>query len=283
MSQQISKKSIPLRGITISIEDVKRIVERLIPEVQIEGYREVESILSAIPNDLEQLEQLDFQREQACQITITIFGRDGESLFGYGIEPFESPNIPDSIQSVYMTNSTAYHAITGRNPTNSFELLLDFSTPPLIDNNNPVSDPTPNTSMLTVQGDRDSWVASIQQLIMNLLEKRSNRRRLLHIAHIYDLGLLLLGLPSAIYLCWRLANFVEINLGSLNSFLAVAAYIYIVLFVLFIYRVFFGYTRWAFPTVELKENADKSRIHRKLWGWSILTLALSGLYDLLIW
>ena len=39
----------------------------------------------------------------------------------------------------------------------------------------------------------------------------------MHGAFVYDIGLLLFGLPAAIYLCWRLSEFVEDNLGVINA------------------------------------------------------------------
>ena len=177
---------------------------------------------------------------------VTISGRDGENLFGYGTEPFDSPNIPEPINHIYISNIAAFQTVEGRNPLNNFTLIFDFSTPQLVDNNNPVSNPIPNSSNLTVAGDRDAWVASIQQAVTDILGKRSNRRSFMHATFVYDVGLVLLGLPAAIYLCWRLSDFVEVNLGVLSPFIAAAAYIYIAFFVLNVYRVLFGYTKWPF-------------------------------------
>jgi hypothetical protein len=34
---------------------------------------------------------------------------------------------------------------------------------------------------------------------------------------------------------------------------------------LWFYRTLFGYTKWAYPTVELQDEADQSRKHRRFW------------------
>ena len=281
MDIQILKKAIPLRGINMSIQDVRRIVERLLTHVEEEGHREINRVLDSGYHDQENRMQLDLDRERAFRITVTIYGRDGESLFGYGTEPFDSPNIPTPIESIYISNSSAYQNVTGRNPLNNFTLHLDFSTPPLVDNNNPVSNPTPNFSNLTVEGDREAWVASVYQAVMEVLGKKSNGRSFMHAAFVYDIGLGLLGLPIAIYLCWRFSNFVEAYLGILSPFIAATAYIYVVFLVLYIYRILFGYTKWAFPAVELTDNQNRSKVHRRFWFGILISLLASAIYDLL--
>ena len=281
MVVQVTKKMIPLRGISMNIQDMRRIVELLLPHVEEEGHREVARLLNRGPNNQEHSEQLNLERERAFQISVTIYGRDGESLFGYGTDPFDSPNIPTPIESIFITNNTAYQTVTDRNPLNNFSLNLDFSTPPLVDNNNPVSNPTPNFSNLTVEGDRDAWVASIYQAVMGVLSKKSNGRSFMHAAFVYDIALGILGLPVAIYLCWRISGFVQAYLGVLNPFIAAAAYIYVFFLVLNLYRVLFGYTKWAFPTVELTDNENRSKTHRKVLGAILLSLIGSAIYDLL--
>lgn len=247
MTLQFTKKTIPLRAVSVGLGDVKRIVERLIPHVKEEGHRTVAALLEKQPtSDSEYRDRLEAEREQAFRITVTIDGVegvDGESLFGEGTEPFDSPNIPEPIASVYISNNAAFDQVAGRNPLNSFVLQLDFSTPPLVDANNPVSNPTQNFSELTVEGDRDSWVASIQEAVMGVLSKKSNGRRFMHGAFVYDIGLVLVGFPVAIYIFWRLAEVVEANLGVHSQFISAVAYIYIVIFVLNAYRVLFGYTK----------------------------------------
>ena len=180
MALQVTKKITPLRGLSISVEDVRRIVEKVQRQVEEERKREAARLLESGPNDQAHREQIEADCQRAFQITVMIFGRDGESLSSYGTELFDSPDIPEPIDSIYISNSAAYQSVAGHDPLNKFVLNLDFSTPPLVDNNNPVSNPTPNFSNLTVEGDRDAWVASIQQAVIGILDKKSNRRNFMH-------------------------------------------------------------------------------------------------------
>ncbi len=282
MAIEVTKKTIPLKGISISIKDVRRIVERLLPHVEEEGDREVASLLQNDPaNTVKKRVQIDAIRTDAFRIAVTITGKDGETLFGYGTELFDSPNIPEPIESIYISNNAAYYNVFRRNPLNSFILNLDFLKPPLIDNSNPVSAQTPNFSTLTVEGIRGSWVASIKQAVMDILEKKSNKRAFIHAASIYDIGVLILGLPVAIYLCWRFASIIENELGTLSPFLAAAAYVYIVFMILNAFKILFGYTKWAFPIVELTNNESRSEVHRKAWYGIILSIIAGILSDLI--
>ena len=280
MALQVTKKTTPLRGLSITVDDVRRIVEKLQRQVEEERKREVARLLENEPNDQAHREQIEANCLQAFQINVTIYGTDGESLSGYGTELFDSPDIAEPIDSIYISNSAAFQSVTGHDPLNKFTLNLDFSTPPLVDNNNPVSNPTPNFSNLTVEGDQDAWIASIREAVIGILDKKSNRRSFMHGAFVYDIGLVLLGFPAAIYMCWRCSDFVEVKLGVLSPFISTAAYIYIVFFVLSVYRVLFGYTKWAFPTVELTDNKSGSKTHRKFWVGIVLSLLASAIYDL---
>ena len=126
MTIEITRKEIPIKGISATLDDVRKLVERLVPHVDAEGDREVAPLLLDADVHSHRHEELLAYRERAFQVTVTVAGRDGESLFGHGTEPFSSPNIPDPINSIFVTNNTAYQSVTGRNPLNSFVLQFDF-------------------------------------------------------------------------------------------------------------------------------------------------------------
>ena len=274
-------KTIPLRGLCISLNDVIHIVKRLMQHVDEQGVHELSQVLNSNSVSPNRQDELEFQREQAFRIMVTISGRDGVSLIGDGIESLQSPNIPEPINSIYISNCAHYQTVIGRDPLNKFTLYLDFSKPPLVDHNNLPSYPTPNGSNLTIEGDRDAWVALIQQDVLDVLNKRLNKRSIFHAAHIYDIGVAFIGLPSALYLCWRFSGFIETNLGTLSSFLSAAAYVYTVYITLNIYRLLFGYAKWAFPVVELISSESKSKRHRHAWFVLILGIVGTAIYDLL--
>jgi hypothetical protein len=280
MSHQFTKKLIPLRSIAVDMDDLRRIFERLSHQLNEEADRQTKNLTR--PEDeteIEFAERIANARKNAFRITVTISGNDGDELFGDTVELFSSPNLPDAIRSIYMTNVVAYKGQTGSNPPNGFSLTFDFQKPPLIDNNNPVSNPTANGSNLIVDGDRDSWVASVSEAVMGVLSKRKNKRTFLHAAFVYDAGMMILGLPLGLYLCWQMSNIIDVNLGKHSVFLTSVAYVYIVLMGIWTYRILFGYTKWAFPVVEMKENEARSVRHRYIWSTIVFGVLGNAVYE----
>ena len=79
---------------------------------------------------------------------------------------------------------------------------------------------------------------------MDILDKRKNGRNFVHAAFVYDVGLLVFGIPLGLYLCWRLSDFIGLQLGTRSPFLSGVGYVYLMLVGISLYRILFGYTRW---------------------------------------
>lgn len=208
-------KKIPIKSISVSLDDIRRIFERLHAHVMDEGTREISALKK--PEDKPQ-EQFDAEmadlKSRAFRITVTVGGRDGGSLFGDDGGIFSSPNLPDQIAFIFMTNVVAYEGVASQKPSNQFSLYLDFSKPPLIDVNTFVSSPTPNSSNLEIEGDNDAWVAAIFEAVDGILRNRRTRRSLVHKGFAYDVGVFILGLPFAFWLCAKLSTYVTSNFGG---------------------------------------------------------------------
>ena len=159
MSHKYINKFIPLRSISVTLADIEKMFERLKVYLNDEADRQIKA--TSLPQgktESEFADEMNLARTRAFRITVTIKGADGTDLFGDTVEIFNSSNIPESISSIYMTNVTAYQGHTGRRPPNNFALFLDFSKPALVDNNNPISNPTENGSNIIIEGELDSWV-----------------------------------------------------------------------------------------------------------------------------
>jgi len=281
MAERFITKRIPIGAVTVSLADVKKIFERLSKHLGEEADRQTKDLIKPLDQGQEEFdEHVAEARKNAFRITVTVAGSDGQDLYGDTLALFHSPNLPDEISRIYMTNVVAYEGHTRRRPPNAFSMLLDFSKPPLIDNDNPVSNPTPNNSNVSVEGASETWVASIVDATMGILGKRNNGRKLLHAAFIYDFGLMLLGLPLGLYVCLRLSSLVEASLGSVHPFLSAVAYVYLMLVGLWLYRILFGYTKWAFPTVELSDTKSRSQNHRAFWYTIVTGLVSAAIFEI---
>ena len=210
MATELPRKVLPLRSLNLSLADVGRIFDRLSRQVEEQAEGDIQKLHKTEDQDEDAFTaNINNIKENEFRISITITGQDWSSLFGYSSDLFRSPSLPDRVVSIYMSNMAAYHAFAGHDPQNRFQLNLDFSKPPLIDTINPVSAPTPNVSSLSIEGDRDAWLAVIQEAVVGVIENRRNRRTWLHRALIYDYGLFFLGAPAALYACWRVSGPIE--------------------------------------------------------------------------
>lgn len=276
------KRYIPLKGYTISIKDAKRIYQLLSAYVTAEGASDVEAFTKP-PNMTDQDFAAEKQRwlSNAYKITVTINGIDESSLYEDHEGIFDSPNLPSRIANIFMTNVTAFEGTTRMKPANSFQLNIDFSKPPLLDGNNLVSSPTPNFSHVTIEGTKDSWLATIADKVTGVVGPKKNRRRFLHAPFVYDFGLMVFGVPAGLYLCWKSSGFVYESFSSMHGVVTAAAYIYLFFLALWGYRIMFGYAKWAFPIVELEEEKSASAQHRIFWLAIVLGVLGNFAYDVL--
>jgi hypothetical protein len=118
----------------LSLSDIRSIFERLKQLVD----READQRINALekPQDLtddQWTERKRVIRQEAFRVTITIAGQGAEELFGDSAQLFDSPNCPEDIRHVYLTNVTAFESFTRQRPLNAFTLYLDFSKPALMD------------------------------------------------------------------------------------------------------------------------------------------------------
>ena len=279
MPVHLPRKVIPISATKLALDDIVTIYERLVLQVTEQAEREIANLTKSTNQTDDEFAAYKVRaRENAFKITVTISGRNGESLFGEDASIFRSPNRPEKIRGIFLTNVTSYQTFATVRPVNSFELNFDFSKPPLLDANSSLSAPTKNLSNLTVQGDRESWVAAISDAVMAMVGARKTHSFWIHRAFAYDFGLWLLAFPFAFYLCWKAYPVISRFLTPVHNVVSGAAYVYLVVITVWAYRCLFGYTKWAFPTVELADNHDAAVTHRTIWG-----LIIVGLITNLIW
>jgi hypothetical protein len=132
---------------------------------------------------------------------------------------------------------------------------------------------------LAIEGVTDAWLATIADRVLGVLKGRKNKRDFLHRAFVYDAGMMLFGVPAGLYLCWKAAP--SINACLTHGFSSGAAYVYVIFVVLWIYRILFGYTKWAFPTMEIEEDKAVSARHRRWWYAILAGLVSALIYDVL--
>ena len=264
-------KELPIQSTTILVEDLPKIYKRLLGHVNEEANLVIADLTNITNQTDDEFESFkENARVKAFKITVTIKTAGGTILFGDDASLFDSDSLPDNISMIYMTNRTAFTRFAESEPLNYFELWLDFTKAPLLDARNPVSHPTSNDSRLHIVGSRDSWVASIEYAIFDFLKTRHNRRGWLHRGHVYDIGLLLVGLPFAFHICYRLWPYIENYVEPIHNIVSGAMYVYFVFCSLWIYRFIFEYIRWIFPNVELLDVSSAPVKHRFILSMILL-------------
>jgi hypothetical protein len=278
MSSLPTRKQVVYGSISFSLQGIRSMMADLSMIVGEQGELE----LSQTRRREDQTEE-DYQvfvesaRRDIFKVLTTVSYADGSSLVTSDPADVQIGDDGLFISSIFMSNRVPYKSNVGVEPEHVFELFLDFRQPRLIDPGEYVSSPTSNETNLNVSGRRPAWRSAIEDMVRKRIKKRRTIRTYLHAGFVYDLGMMLFGMPAAFYFCWLLSSWIEKQLGSVHPVVSATAYIYVGLCILWIYRIFFSYTKWAFPLVEITDQATKPAAHRKIW-WLIVTIVFGKLF-----
>ncbi|QIO58867.1 hypothetical protein [Rhizobium leguminosarum] len=253
-------------SVKVTLDQLKRLWRDLDSEVQ--EQRKIEQHNADVHIKAGETDAaLDATFRVACIVTRSDNHRD---IF-YTDDELVLPPEGTLISFVVFTNVIPYkEAMNGAEPYHQFEVLLDFTQPGLLDASTQLSEPTANPSGFLIGGSRSGWRAGIESAVKKRIKERNRLWSWFHLQFIYDLFLLLLGMPFALYLCWRLAPAVDRLFGGASPVVIGGAYVYIGFVSIWLYRVAFSYTRWAFPKVELADQNNPSKKHRFVIGGLLL-------------
>lgn len=219
--------------------------------------------------------------KEAFKPQVTVVGVGGEEIYGSIVDAFNSPNFPDQINTFYINSETTLRAIYKWYPHNAFEMFLDFRKPGLFDFSLMPSQPTPNASHFTVTGDDVTWVNGVFSEVLKFIEKKPSALKLIHKHTIYDFLLWIFGFPFGFWAAYKSSNFISGFFGRFSIFVQNAAYVYVFLASLFLFRILFHYARWIYPMVDYKSQRDKSKKHRFILGVIFSGLIVATLYDVI--
>ncbi len=275
MADTYFAETVPLPSTSLSIDDLKQLAEKLQAKAMEAAKLQIgpESFQDA-DSEMSYSELLDTSRN-LFEITIHARVRDEPAITGRGTSVFDRAELHHDLESLEIECRIAFQrALTsGNEPLNWFSLFFDFTKPPVLDWRNPVSNPTPNNSNLTIKGTDHSWVSGVKAEVNKVLNRNRNKRSWLHAPFMYDLGLFAVGLPSVFFALWLISPAVDSLVGGQNTVFLVALYVYFFLIALNVYRVAFFSIRWALPKVEI---SDQVTIPQKLGRWIIAALSIVG-------
>ncbi len=214
------------------------------------------------------------------QLKVTVRGTDDERIYGTIPDVFNSPRFPDQVKTLHINSESELRNLYNWFPRNRFELLLDFTKPELFNLSLLSSRATPNASNINVAGLDSTWVSGVYGEIANFIEKNRTRRRFFHRHSVYDLLLLLVGLPFAFWMVYKSSGLINRMFGGLSVFVQNGAYGCLFFLMLNVFKILFDYARWIFPIVEYKSLTDTVRKHRYILGCLIIAVFGNFLYDL---
>src|SRR5690606_23816708 len=137
-----------------------------------------------------------------------------------------------------------FHTLaTQREPLDRASVIFDFSRPPLIDLSNVSGAPPPNRSAYFVIGANSTWVAAVHDTIRKAVSTRGSSRAWLYRPHTYDVLLVVLGLPMALWASAKL-GFLFDSLMVAASPLPTLIRFYFFLVALLTFRLLFSVARW---------------------------------------
>ena len=204
------------------------------------------------------------------ELKMTLLSPDGQEFYGTIDEVFNSPNFPDQIKSIFIGSEIPLQVSYGYYPRNSFQLYLDFSKPGLFNLSFLPSQATPNESNFTVQGYNASWAHGVYNEFSTFIKKHPSRLMWIHKHSVYDFLVWCFGLPFGFWISYRLSDVLTNVFGKFSSFVQNAAYVYVFVVSLILFRMLFHYARWVWPLVEYRSPRNAALKHR--WALGIITL-----------
>jgi len=266
-----------IRSLSLNQKTLRHLLELLQERSFAAGEIEVANF-QQLQQNLEVYESNKVQLKEGFRFYITLKGTDGKSLSGSIEAIFDSPNFPESVESVFLDSGMPLKNFHNYTPRNSLVLFLDFTRPDVFNFTLLPSQETPNNSNIVVRGHDSTWVHGVFHEFDNFVTTHPSTVRWLHKHSIYDIFVWLMGLPLGFWACFRSSLFLEKNIQS--PFLKDAVFIYLFFAVLFSFRILFHYARWVWPLVEYCGEKNQALKHRLVLTTIVLGVLCSAIYDL---
>lgn len=202
-------------------------------------------------------------------------------IVGQGIEVFDYDNFPERLVTFYANSGTVLSA-QSYTPRNNIEIFFDFKSPRVFDFSVMPGSPTPDASSVRIAGMDANWVRGVFAGIKEIVGERKSKRRFLHGGRLYDLLLWLVAVPAAFWICSLAAPLINDLGDKIHSAAIYAAYLYLFLAFLVLYRTLFHHARWIWLKVEYGQSS-RSVTHRVILFAISTSIIARFLYDILRW
>lgn len=212
----------------------------------------------------------------AHAITITAHGMNGEKLLTIDPAVLTQESLPRPLQFIRIELGLHHKIIlNGAEAPNRAAVALDFSKPRALDLTNAPGTPTPNNSSISVYGTGSIWVSGVYQRLLATVEQGRTRVRLLHSAYVYDVLLLMFGLPFILTFAAVVSHRVAVVFSFGPEVYTVATFILMLAVAIMVFRLAFSFARWLLPYVEFAPQ--KQPLERRIRAFfAVVTLGILG-------
>jgi len=211
-----------------------------------------------------QFREMKQYAEDLCRLKVFITSNEGDQFWSYDSSIFDDPRIPSSIKLIVFDSSPDHMVKLNQRPNNWIRLELDLAKPVLLDFTISPSAPTMNGSNFLIVSDDGSWSKATHTGLQRILAQARTGLGFLHGRNVYDFYFLALGFPLCFLLLLRINAVVDSFLARLpNTFFSYSVLIFIFILLSNLFRLFFNYTRWVFPYIQL--DWGKKRIAQIAW------------------
>jgi hypothetical protein len=269
----------PLGSLRLRRDDLRKL-HRILNSKQFEYRDRIIPMLARQESETEE----QFSKRKASVFnsfitSVTIDTATGVMLTGNEEKFLDKENLPDNIKSIFFSTATSIRTINNFIPQCTIVVFLDFTQPPIFDFSRLPTLATQNESNFEIHSDSEGWFTSSNANLTEFFNSRATRTDWLHRGGIYDALLFVLGLPFAIWLCYRLGQLVETR-QSISLFIRIGLYVYTFFLALNCFRFLFSYSRWVFPKVELEGIKASSPLrHRGTWAVILGAITAAFIYD----
>lgn len=212
--------------------------------------------------------------KDSLKIDYRISKNNDHAISGLISPNFNIPEDFDDVSMIYISNFHRFNAQIGRRPYVFFEIFLDFRRPSLAINFLSLpSNPTSNESYIDFSGQVEEQVLAQHQRVIEFFGNKNTKLKFIHKRGVYDLFLWTLFYPMAFYLLYKMEKMFNISIENKSTILTIALYLYTIVIMANIGRMFFQYSRWLYPPMEFIANSEKRNIiHRSTFYIVIIGL-----------
>ncbi len=236
---------------SLNVEDLRELhgrLNRLAGEAADLQVRSLTRLEGQSPEDFDAFIQ---RLRVSCELVVVVNGANGEAIAGTSV----LDQVPVNLDRIVFASAFRFRAQAGQDPLNSFTVTLDFRRPRAFQGLLGILEEH-NESNIVINGQDTTWVNGVAAELREFFNARSTKRDWLHTPQSYSIAALF-GIPLSLYWVYRIDSWLRPSTFLIPEAIKVAVYVYIVLIIMFIYRVTFNVARHTFPVIEGPERETR--------------------------